>query len=271
VLDGIEMWAVGLAASPWIFAILLAFVIVDAFFPPIPSETLVIALAALTVSAGGPPLWLIVVVTAVGALVGDLTAYMLGRHLQIRGWRVFRNRKVQSAFQWADRALTQRPAPLIIAARYIPVGRVAVNMTAGSLTFPLPRFVGLASIAGLSWAAYSTLIGVGAGVWLGDQPLLATALGVMGGVSIGFGVDWVIGAVLRRGRTVTDRTDKADRADGEALGSAAAIAAVLGSGVPQKARTAPCTPAQLDVAVAGAPTRVRAEKVLAGVGLSTSC
>ena len=60
VLQSVEAWAVGLAASPWVFVVLVLFVVVDAFFPPVPSETLVIAVAAYAVSTGGPPLWAIV-------------------------------------------------------------------------------------------------------------------------------------------------------------------------------------------------------------------
>lgn len=197
MLDSLDQWATALAGSPWILAIILAFVIIDAFFPPVPSESLIIAVAALSAASGGPSLWLLVLVAAVGAFVGDLIAYAIGAKINVRRLRFMRSRQMQAAFAWADRALTQRPAPLIIAARYIPVGRVAVNMTAGTLRYPLTRFVPLAGIAAVTWAGYSTIIGVGAGAWLHEQPVLAVVLGVVGGTLIGFVVDWVLGRVLR--------------------------------------------------------------------------
>lgn len=197
VLDGLELWAEGLAASPWIFALLFAFVAIDAFFPPVPSESLVIALAALSLSTGSPNLWILGAVAAVGAFTGDLVAYTIGQRIDIHRLRFMRGRRVQAAFVWADRAFRQRPAPIIIAARYIPVGRVAVNMTAGTFGYPRRSFMGLAAIAAVTWAAYSTLIGLGAGVWLHGRPFLAVVAGVVGGTLIGFAVDWVLGRVLR--------------------------------------------------------------------------
>ena len=198
VLQSVEAWAVGLASSPWVFAVLVLFVVVDAFFPPVPSETLVIAVAAYAVSTGGPPLWAIVAAAAVGAVLGDSIAYLLGRHLHIRAWRVMRARRLQAAFDWAEGALAARPARFIVSARYVPVGRVAVNMTAGAIKMPAPRFVALATVGGVTWAGYSTLIGIGSGMWLGDRPLVAMVVGVVGGIALGYVVDLVVGRLLGR-------------------------------------------------------------------------
>lgn len=197
MLDGLELWAEGLAASPWIFVVLFAFVTIDAIFPPVPSESFVIALAALSVSSGSPNLWILAAVAAAGAFTGDVIAYSVGTRLDVRGMRLMRGRRVQAAFVWAQHALEHRPAPIIIAARYIPVGRVAVNVTAGTLQYSRKKFTGLAGVAAVSWAGYSTLIGVGAGAWLEHTPVLAVAVGVVGGILIGFVVDWVLGRLLR--------------------------------------------------------------------------
>lgn len=196
VLHSVETWAVGLAASPWVFVVLFVFVVVDAFFPPVPSETLVIAVAAYAVSTGGPPLWAIVATAAAGAVVGDSVAYLLGRRLDIRGWRLLRAQRLQTAFDWAERSLAARPARFIVSARYVPVGRVAVNMTAGAIRIPVPRFLALAGLGGVTWAVYSTVIGIGSGVWLGDHPLLAMAVGVVGGIALGYVVDLAVGRLL---------------------------------------------------------------------------
>ena len=197
MLDGLELWAESLAASPWVLVILFAFVAIDAFFPPVPSEPLVIALAALSLSAGSPDPWALAGVAALGAFTGDLVAYTIGRRIDVARLPLMRRRRVQTAFVWADRAFRQRPAPIINAARYIPVGRVAVNMTAGALRYPRRRFAQLAAIAAVTWAGYSTLVGIGAGMWLHGRPFLAVVVGVAGGTAIGFLVDWVLGRALR--------------------------------------------------------------------------
>jgi membrane-associated protein len=94
---------------------------------------------------------------------------------------------------WAERALARRGASFILAARYIPIGRVAVNMTAGAVGYPRRRFMFIAAIAAVMWALYSAGIGLVAAQWLGHKPLLAIAIGVVLGVAMGFIVDKVVG------------------------------------------------------------------------------
>jgi membrane-associated protein len=200
----LEEWVLALAGSPWIFLALYAFATIDGFFPPIPSESVVIALAALAVATGQPNLWLVGAVAAAGAFSGDQVAYSIGRHLPVRRLPVLRGPRGQHALDWAEGALAQRGASFIITARYIPIGRVAVNMTAGAVGFSRVRFTGLAAIAAVSWSVYSVLLGIGAGVWLGDNPLLAVAVGVAGGLVLGLVIDWAMTHLLRgrRGRAV---------------------------------------------------------------------
>ncbi|WP_030143106.1 acyltransferase family protein [Mycetocola saprophilus] len=57
------------AGSPWIYLIVLFGVCADAFFPPIPSETVVVAAAALGFATGAPNPWIIMALTGGFALV----------------------------------------------------------------------------------------------------------------------------------------------------------------------------------------------------------
>ncbi len=188
----LEQWVLDLAASPWVFAALFLFATVDGFFPPIPSESVVIALASLSTSTGSPVLWPVIAVAALGAFTGDQIAYQIGTAVHIRRLRLFRGRRGQAVLDWAEHALRDRGAAFIIAARYIPVGRVAVNMTAGALGFRRRRFVLLTGIAAVSWAGYSTLIGIGTGAVLGHSPLVGVITGIVGGFVIGMVVDWAM-------------------------------------------------------------------------------
>lgn len=202
LLRAVEDWVVALADSPSVFLALYAVATIDGFFPPIPSESVVIALASLSVSTGQPNFWVLGAVAAAGAFTGDQIAYTIGRHVPISRLRVMQGPRAQAALEWAERALAERGATFIIAARYVPIGRVAVNMTAGAVGFSRRRFTVLAAIAAISWSIYSVLLGIGAGVWLGDQPLLALVVGVAGGILLGLAVDplirWFVGR--RRGR-----------------------------------------------------------------------
>ena len=89
-------------------------------------------------------------------------------------------------------------ALLIFTARYIPVGRIAVNMTAGATRYPFRRFLPLSIAAGVTWAAYSALFGILAGQWLHHQPLLAIVLAIAVAALAGVVVDAVIRRILDR-------------------------------------------------------------------------
>ena len=67
-------WVVALANAPWVYLALFALATIDGLFPPVPSESVVIALAALSVSAGTPNLALILLAAATGAFTGDQIA-----------------------------------------------------------------------------------------------------------------------------------------------------------------------------------------------------
>jgi membrane protein DedA with SNARE-associated domain len=159
----------------------------------VPSETLVVATGAAFASQGMWP-WALVlaVVAAGGAMGGDLTAYTLGRVFNAGEWRFFRHGKGEKAFGWAERTFNRVGGPLLVVARYIPVGRVAVNLTAGSIHFPLRRFAICDGMAALTWGIYSAGVGYLAGHVVGDNPLLGVAVGIALAVSLGSLVQWII-------------------------------------------------------------------------------
>jgi len=196
----LEAWILALAASPLVYLAMFLFATIDGFFPPMPSESVVIALAAVAMSTGAPNLWLILLVAAAGAFTGDQIAYAIGRRVPVRRSRLLRGARAQRTLDWAEQALATRGASFIIGARYIPVGRVAVNMAAGAVGFPRARFVGLTALAAVSWSLYSTAIGIGAGVWLHDRPVVAVVVGVLSGFAIGLVVDAVLSRVQGRPR-----------------------------------------------------------------------
>ena len=92
-------------------------------------------------------------------------------------------------------------------------------MTAGAVGFSRLRFLGLTAIAAVSWAFYSVAIGIGAGAWLGDRPVVAVLVGVVGGAVIGLAVDAVLTRVPGRPRVRRLRADRAPGAEPRADGS----------------------------------------------------
>ncbi|WP_253905068.1 DedA family protein [Arthrobacter sp. H14] len=190
-IDAINGFILDAAGSPWVYFLLLGVCIIDGFFPPVPSETIVVALAAVAMSSGGPNLWLVILLAAAGAVIGDNTAYAIGRSIGTTRFRWMRRPRVADSFAWAGAKLDKRGAMLIMIARYIPVGRIAVNMTAGATGFRRARFFWFTVIAGCSWSLYSVGIGVLAGHWVKDNALLGVGLAVGIALTIGLIVDQV--------------------------------------------------------------------------------
>jgi membrane-associated protein len=191
-LENLEHWILALAASAWIYPALFGFATIDGFFPPVPSESVVITLAVSAHATGEPNLVLVLLVAALGAWTGDQIAFAIGRAVGTERLRILRTPRGRRAVGWAERALAHRGASFILAARYIPVGRVAVNMTAGAVGYPRRRFMAFSAVAAVTWAVYSVLIGLVAARWLGHEPLLAMVVGIVLGVGSGFVIDRVL-------------------------------------------------------------------------------
>ena len=81
------------AGQWWIYPILLVFFFVDGFAMVVPSETLIVALAAFSRQSGEPNLWILGATALVGAIAGDNMAYMLGRKIGLERWRWMRKPK----------------------------------------------------------------------------------------------------------------------------------------------------------------------------------
>lgn len=195
ILNDLIMQAI---ASPWLYLVLFAVTVIDGFFPPVPSETVLVAAAAVAASTGDGNLLLLGAVAAIGAAIGDNIAFLIGRRLGTTRFAWMRRPRVAAAFAYAQLALDRRSATLILGARYIPVGRVAVNMSAGALGFAWRRFLPLSLIAGLSWSVFSIAIGLLAGAWIEDQPLLSAGIAIALALVIGVIIDRI--AALRRRR-----------------------------------------------------------------------
>jgi membrane protein DedA with SNARE-associated domain len=80
-------------------------------------------------------------------------------------------------------------------ARFIPIGRVAVNLTAGATHFHHGRFVALTSLSAVLWASYSVVLGYFFGVWFEDNHLLGAVIAIVVAVILGIIIDRIISKV----------------------------------------------------------------------------
>ena len=181
-----------LAASPWLFPALFALVIGDAFLVVLPSETVVVALAALSGATATPSLWLLIPVAAAGAIVGDSLCFLIGHAVGHDRWAWQTRGRLGAAVARARQTVLSRPAALIFTARYIPFARIAVNLSAGAAGMAYRRYLPLSAAAGLGWAVYNCVIGLFFGSLLSATPLLAVAISVAVAIALGVGVDLVV-------------------------------------------------------------------------------
>ncbi|WP_148220653.1 DedA family protein [Xylanimonas cellulosilytica] len=208
ILGEIEAWILALSGAAWVYPAMAVLAFIDGFFPPLPSESVIITLAVAAQTTGSPWLPGILVAAIVGAWCGDQVAYQIGRSVGTERVRILRTERGHATVRWARRALARRGASFIIAARYVPVGRVAVNMTAGAVGYPRRRFMGYSAIATVIWGFYAVGVGLTAGAWLHEYPLLAMVAGIVGGVLIGLLIDRALHyLLLRRGELADEPED----------------------------------------------------------------
>ena len=167
----------------------------------LPSETLVAGLAAMSATTGQPSMTLLVVAAVAGALLGDNLAYGLGRWWGAEKVAALRTRHhvLYRVMEWARSELDQRPVSVLLTARYIPLGRTAVTLTAGATGFPWRRFAPISLLAVVGWAAYNTLAGFLAGWWLRDHPVLGVGLAIVVAIVLGTLIDRLVRAVQGQG------------------------------------------------------------------------
>jgi len=143
-----------------IFLLMLA----ESLFPPIPSE-LIIPFAGLAAASGSLNVWLVLLFATVGAVVGMLPWYFVGRIFglgRVRAladrygrWATVNAAEVDTATQWFHRF-----GPVIVlVGRLIPLIRTLISVPAGLARMPLWRFVLFSTIGALVWN--SLLVGAG--------------------------------------------------------------------------------------------------------------
>ena len=175
--------------SPVSYLVAVLLPALDALIPWLPSETVIIALGAVTAGSTDPRIGLLVVLAAFGAWLGDNAAYLVGRRFgPAVNRRLFAGERGARRRAWAERSLDRYGMRLIIACRFIPGGRTAVTLTCGMIGFSRRRFAVATAVAGIIWASYAFFLGRLGGKVFEDRPwaglLLALGLGLAGSLVI---------------------------------------------------------------------------------------
>lgn len=153
------------------YPVLFGGVLLGSIVPVVPTGAVVSAAAALAVT-GGLSLPLVLVLSVLGALLGDLVTFgaaKLGSAAVLR-W-VARGQSPERLAAVRDR-FARQGLLLVVVGRLVPAGRIPVLLAAGALDHPWRRLVPAALLACTLWAVAYALLGIVSG-GLFDDPLVA--------------------------------------------------------------------------------------------------
>lgn len=165
-----------MATPAWVYLAIFGFLTVDAMFPVMPIQAIMITSGALTVY-GNLNLPLVIAIGSVGMFTGDSIGFMLGRTTGQAGGRRLAGRlaalreryrpkndadhpsRTKRAAARFTRGL-RRPGPLVILlCRFVPGGRMAAGYHAGRSGYPKKLWVLYDGLAAVGWACYGSLVG----------------------------------------------------------------------------------------------------------------
>lgn len=157
----------------------------------VPGETLAIVGGFLS-SRGPLELWLVLVVVAGAAILGDNIGFEMGRRLG-RGWllRVGRHLRLKAEdVDRVERLFRKHGGAAVAIARFLAFGRAIAPYVAGTSGLGYPTFVMFNALGGIGFALGAVFVGYGlADVW-------NTAHHWVTGVSIGIAVAVIVAAVV---------------------------------------------------------------------------
>lgn len=127
--------------SHWLLLILFVAAAVDAVFPVVPSEGMVVT-AGMAAAAGHQNLLLVITVAMVGSVIGESTCYFMGRGSgpALHRWMKRQERR-QQMYDKVSGALHSRGGLILMTVRYIPGARMVATLTAGATRYSFKKFI----------------------------------------------------------------------------------------------------------------------------------
>ncbi|WBQ06948.1 DedA family protein [Kribbella sp. CA-293567] len=185
-------------ASQWLILVLFLAATIDAVFPVIPSEGLVVT-AGMAAAAGHQNLLLVIVAAMVGSIIGESVCYLLGRGSgpALHRW-LKRQERRQRIFEKVSKALHTRGGLILMTVRYVPGARMVATLTAGATAYSFRKFI-LFTAAGVTVAyTYVALLGYLGGDAFAHDSLKALAFSLSLAFTIGLVIETSRRIALRR-------------------------------------------------------------------------
>ena len=150
------------------YAALVALMLLENLFPPIPSE-LIMPLAGYTAAQGQANILLIIVAGTIGSLAGGFFWYAIGRWVgeerlkriadRYGRWLTLSRRDIDKADDWFD----AHGHKAVLVGRLVPTVRTLISIPAGLSEMPVRRFLIYSGIGTAAWTTILALLGYGLG------------------------------------------------------------------------------------------------------------
>ena len=181
-------WLDRVSSHWWFLVIIVVIAFLDSVIPVVPSETCVI-IGGVAASQGTQSLLIVIGTAALGAFLGDNTAFLLGLRASDRFHRRAERRpRFASKMAWARQQIHERGGLLLITARFIPGGRTALTLSCGITRQRRAWFMRWVLVATVIWASYAALLGrIGGEAFKDDHTkafLLAFGLAIATNIAI---------------------------------------------------------------------------------------
>jgi membrane protein DedA with SNARE-associated domain len=180
------------------YSALFGGVLIGSIVPIVPTGAVVGAAAAIAVTSGGMSLPLVLLLSVVGALLGDFATFAFAHASSSAAQRWVTGRQSPERLAAARAQFERRGGVIIVIGRLMPAGRIPVLLAAGALEYPWRRLVPAATLGCVLWAIAYAALGVLSG-GLFDDPVLATLLAALL-VLVLAGVGSLVSAWQRRRR-----------------------------------------------------------------------
>jgi membrane-associated protein len=158
----------------WTYAILFVVIFIETglvIFPFLPGDSLLFTAGAIAALKGSMlNVWLVYLVMALAAVLGDTTNYWIGHHL---GRRVFTGKYPwvrQDYLRRTEDFYSRHGRKTILLARFIPIIRSFAPFVAGVGRMTYPHFIQYNVVGGILWAALL----IGLGYFFGNLPVVST-------------------------------------------------------------------------------------------------
>ena len=160
------------------YTVLFGGVLLGSIVPVVPTGAIVGAAAAFAMTTDPVGLALVLAVSTLAALIGDLVTFAVCRfggpaavRWVSRGQHAERIDEVREQFR-------RHGWQIVVIGRLLPAGRIPVLVAAGALAYPWRRLIPASVLACLLWALAYALLGVVSG-GIFDSPLVATLLATL--------------------------------------------------------------------------------------------